>query len=76
MKESGYLGQFVRLDRASEGRHVNAAVHDTDHDVALSKCVPDLGEIGPATSAVLINKVTIQAPFRVKKFCAFKDRTI
>jgi len=74
LKESSYLGEFVRLERVAEGGHVHAAVHDADHDVALSKRVADVSEIGPATAAVLINEVTIQTAFRVKQFCALENR--
>src|SRR5262249_39710476 len=73
-KKSSYLGEFIRLERFAEAGHVNAAVHDADHNVALGKCVPDVGEIGTATAAVLINEVTIQAAFRVKELCALEDR--
>src|SRR5262249_56633303 len=68
------VGGFLRLVCIAEGGHVDAAVHDADHNVALGNCVPYVSEIGTATSAVLINEVTIQAAFRVKELCALEDR--
>ena len=74
LKESSYLGEFVRLERVAEGGHVHATVYDADHDVALGKCVADVGEIGSSTAADAIDQVAIETAFRVKQFCALENR--
>src|SRR4029453_6937222 len=73
LKKCRNLGKRRRVGRVAEGRQVPGAVDDSDHDVALGKCVSYVSEIGTATSAGLMNEVTIQTAFRVKEFCALED---
>ena len=75
LQESRQDVEFLRLQRAAERRHIARAVDDADDNIISRQFVSDVGEIGPATTAIALDQMTIETGFVVKKLRAFKDRS-
>ena len=73
-QESYQRIELLGLERAAERRHIASAVDDADDNIISRQFVSDVGEIGPATTAMALDQMTTETGFVVKKLCAFKDR--
>src|SRR6266849_1185020 len=74
-QESYQRVDLRRLERAGERRHIASAVDDPDDNIISRQFVSDVGEIGPATTAMALDQMTTETRFVVKKLPAFKDRS-
>src|ERR1700730_12329034 len=74
LQKSDQCLDLLRLKRAAERRHITSAIDDADDHIVMGQFVCDVGEIGPAATAVTLDEVTIKTSFFVKKLRALENR--
>src|SRR6266404_5480661 len=73
-QESYYRLKLLRFKGTAERRHVVPTVDNSDDHVVMRQFIRDVGEIGPAATAITLDEMTIEAGFIVKKLRALKNR--